>query len=32
VRIDRMNMQVAKAQGQIALLLGVMFCSRRNTT
>ncbi len=32
VRVDRMDMQVAKTQRQIALLRRVIFCSRRNTT
>lgn len=32
VRVDRMDMQVAKTQRQVALLRRVIFCSRRNTT
>jgi hypothetical protein len=31
MRIDRMDMQIAKAQGQRAAA-GVIACSRRNTT
>ena len=32
MRIDGVDMQVAKTQGQRALLMRVMACSRRNTT